>query len=58
MLYYWLKQSHVISVQLSFALPTPCTRALAFAAAILTFLFLFSVAWYRNPWGILVFVVS
>lgn len=34
------------------------TRALAFAAAVLTFLFLFSVAWYRNPWGILVFAVS
>lgn len=38
--------------------PTPRTRALAFAAAVLTFLFLFSVAWYRNPWGILVFAVS
>lgn len=37
--------------------PTRRTRALAFVAAILTFLFLFSVAWYRNPWGILVFVV-
>lgn len=38
--------------------PTPRTRALAFAAAVLTFLFLFSVAWYRTPWGILVFAVS
>jgi uncharacterized membrane protein SirB2 len=37
--------------------PTQRTRVLAFAAAVLTFLFLFSVAWYRNPWGILVFAV-
>ena len=37
--------------------PTPRTRALAFMAAVLTFLFLFSVAWYRNPWGILVLAV-
>lgn len=33
--------------------PTPMTRAIAFAAALLTFAFLVSVARYRNPWGVL-----
>jgi len=38
--------------------PTPRGRAIAFVAAIVTFLFLFSVARYRHPFGALLPVIG